>query len=67
MKSVSFDRLFQQANTLQLLRDKNAVMILDFLREAFSRGTKKSIGQEELTNRLADPPGANSGGRGRLI
>lgn len=53
MKSASIDRLFQQANTLQLLRDKQVVMILGFLREAFS-DERKSIGQEELTNRLAD-------------
>jgi hypothetical protein len=53
MKSNTIDRLFQQANALQLLRDNKAVMILDFLQSAYSDG-RKSIGQEELTNLLAD-------------
>ena len=53
MNLASINRLFNQANTLQLLRDKNAVLVLAFLKEAFADG-KKNIGREELISQLAD-------------
>ncbi len=53
MNLASINRLFNQANTLQLLRDKNAVLALAFLKEAFGDG-KKSIAREELISLLAD-------------
>lgn len=46
-------RLFNQTNTLQLLRERNAPLILSFLRGAFTEG-RKNIGQDELTHWLAD-------------
>lgn len=47
------EQLFQQTNALQLLRERSAPIILSFLRTAFPDG-RKSVLQEELTNRLAD-------------
>jgi hypothetical protein len=47
------ERLFRQANTLQLLREPNATLVLSFLKQAFSNG-RKSIGQDALTQLLID-------------
>lgn len=47
------ERLFQQTNALQLLRDSRAVIVISFLKIAFADG-RKSIGQEELTTLLAN-------------
>jgi Protein of unknown function (DUF3375) len=47
------ERLFKQANALQLLRESRVVIILSFLKMAYSGG-RKSIGQEEMIRSLAD-------------
>jgi Protein of unknown function (DUF3375) len=47
------EQLFRQTNALQLLRDSKAVIVLSFLKTAFSDG-RKSIGQEEMIRLLAD-------------
>ena len=53
MHSEQINRLFKQANTLQLLREHNASLILSFLHIIFAEG-RNSIGQDELIPRLAD-------------
>lgn len=53
MQSEQINRLFNQTNTLQLLREHNASLILSFLRTVFAEG-RNSIGQDELIPLLAD-------------
>lgn len=54
MQSEQINRLFnEQTNTLQLLREHNASLILSFLRTVFAEG-RNSIGQDELIPLLAD-------------
>lgn len=53
MQTEQINRLFNQTNTLQLLREHNAVLILSFLHTVFAEG-RNSIGQDELIPRLAD-------------
>lgn len=54
MDTAHISRLFQQTNTLQLLRERNAALILSFLREAFPTDGRKNVGQDELIKQLAD-------------
>lgn len=49
---MKFETLFQQTNALQLLRERNAWLILSFLKENFPEG-RNSVSQEELTAALA--------------
>lgn len=51
--SEQINRLFKQANTLQLLRERNAPLILSFLRTVFTE-ERNSVGQDELIPRLAE-------------
>jgi hypothetical protein len=53
VESELIHRLFQQTNTLQLLRERNAGLILSFLRESFPADGRKNVGQEELAQQLA--------------
>lgn len=53
IQSEQINRFFQQINALQLLRERNAPLILSFLHIAFAEG-RNSIGQDELTPLLAD-------------
>lgn len=53
MQSEQINRLFNQTNTLQLLRERNASLILSFLRSVFADG-RNTIGQDELIPLLAD-------------
>lgn len=54
MQSELIHRLFQQTNTLQLLRERNAGLILSFLRMAFPVDGRKNVGQDELVHLLAE-------------
>lgn len=53
MDARYLERLFEQANSLQLLRDSKAVIALSFLYAAFAGG-RKAIPQEELSGMLAE-------------
>lgn len=53
MQSEQINRLFNQTNTLQLLREHNAALILSFLSSVFAEG-RNSILQDELIPLLAD-------------
>ena len=53
MDSRYLERLFGQANSLQLLRDNKAVIVLSFLHTAFAGG-RKAIAQDELAGMLAE-------------
>lgn len=53
MQMEQINRLFKQTNTLQLLRERNAPLILSFLSMAFAEG-RNNIGQDELIPLLAD-------------
>ena len=53
MQSEQINRLFKQTNTLQLLREHNAALILTFLRTAFGEG-RNSVGQDALIWLLAE-------------
>ena len=53
MHSEQINRLFKHNNTLQLLRENNAPLVLAFLRTAFAE-RRNYIGQDELIPLLAD-------------
>jgi hypothetical protein len=53
MQPEQISHLFQRTNTLQLLRERQAVLILSFLRRAFPEGTV-SVEQDVLIPQLAD-------------
>lgn len=53
MRPDYLNSVFQQINTLQLLRERNALLILSFLKAAFPEG-RKYVTQEELTMLLSE-------------